>query len=182
MLSSSSVLSMRIDGTDGPAARSRAPSPPDTGSEEHAGTVRLRARRRARLGLGSGLVIGLGLGLGFGTPARCDRQEADRPGGQGVPAAPEPAAVQKRITPARACGRSAARRSEALLCAAALERSARRPLGAAACRGESSSTREPAHPGEARSATAHSEGLGRAPQVPSWSVHARSSDEGRAGA
>ena len=28
--------------------------------------------------------------------------------------------------------------------------------------------------------TAHSEGLGRSPQVPSWSVHARSSDEGRA--
>ena len=68
------------------------------------------------------MVIGLGLGLGFGTPARCDRQEAGRPGGQGGTASPEPAAVQKRITPARACGRSAARRSEALLCAAALER------------------------------------------------------------
>ena len=145
MLSSSSVLSMRIDGTDGPAARSRAPSPPDTGSEEHAGTVRLRARRRARLGLGSGLVIGLGLGLGFGTPARCDRQEAGRPGGQGGPASPEPAAVQKRITPARARGRLAARHSEALLQGSgAGARSTPRPLAAAACRGENSSTREPA--------------------------------------
>ena len=66
--------------------------------------------------------IGIGLGLGLGTPARCDRQEAARPGGQGGPAAPEPAAVQKRITPARARGRLAARHSEALLRAAALER------------------------------------------------------------
>ena len=57
----------------------------------------------------------------MGTPARCDRQEAARPGGQGGPAAPEPAAVQKRITPARARGRLAARHSEALLRAAALE-------------------------------------------------------------
>jgi len=68
------------------------------------------------------LGIGIGLGLGLGTPARCDRQEAARPGGQGGPAAPEPAAVQKRITPARARGRLAARHSEALLRAAALER------------------------------------------------------------
>ena len=66
--------------------------------------------------------IGIGLGLGLGTPARCDRQEAARPGGQGGPASPEPAAVQKRITPARARGRLAARHSEALLRAAALER------------------------------------------------------------
>jgi len=57
----------------------------------------------------------------LGTPARCDRQEAARPGGQGGPAAPEPAAVQKRITPARARGRLAARHSEALLRAVALE-------------------------------------------------------------
>ena len=58
----------------------------------------------------------------MGTPARCDRQEAARPGGQGGPASTEPAAAQKRITPARARGRLAARHSEALLRAAALER------------------------------------------------------------
>ena len=52
----------------------------------------------------------------------CDRQEATRPGGQGGPASTEPAAAQKRITPARARGRLAARHSEALLCAAAPER------------------------------------------------------------
>ena len=52
----------------------------------------------------------------------CDRQEAARPGGQGGPASTEPAAAQKRITPARARGRLAARHSEALLCAAAPER------------------------------------------------------------
>ena len=46
---------------------------------------------------------------------RRDRQEASRPFGQGGPASPEPAAVQERITPARACGRLAARHSEALL-------------------------------------------------------------------
>ena len=88
--------------------------------------------------------IGIGLGLGLGTPARCDRQEAARPGGQGGPAAPEPAAVQKRITPARARGRLAARHSEALARSGAGARSTRRPLGAAACRGENSSTGEPA--------------------------------------
>ena len=89
--------------------------------------------------------IGIGLGLGLGTPARCDRQEAARPGGQGGPAAPEPAAVQKRITPARARGRLAARHSEALLQGSgAGARSTPRPLAAAACRGENSSTREPA--------------------------------------
>ena len=112
---------------------------------------------------------------------RRDRQEAARPCGQGGPASPEPEAMYERIAPARACGRLAARHSEALLQGSgAGARSTPRPLAAAACRGENSSTREPAHPGEVRSSTAHSEGLGRSPQVPSWSVHARSSDEGRA--
>ena len=52
---------------------------------------------------------------------RRDRQEAARPCGQGGPASPEPAAVQERITPARACGRLAARHSEAFLRVVAVE-------------------------------------------------------------
>ena len=76
---------------------------------------------------------------------RRDRQEASRPFGQGGPASPEPAAVHERIMPARARGRFAARHSEALLQGSgAGARSTPRPLAAAACRGENSSTREPA--------------------------------------
>ena len=59
---------------------------------------------------------------------RRDRQEAARPCGQGGPASPEPAAVQKRITPARACGRLAARHSEALLRVVAVEHARLRDL------------------------------------------------------
>ena len=105
----------------------------------------------------------------------CDRQEATRPGGQGGPASTEPAAAQKRITPARARGRLAARHSEALLQGSgAGARSTPRPLAAAACRGENSSTREPAtlekyvHPQLTRKV---SEGLLRFHPV---GVHARS--------
>ena len=115
--------------------------------------------------------IGIGLGLGLGTPARCDRKRPDQAGRAGRPLQ----SLQQCRNASRQLVRAGGSQPVTAKHSCAQRRWSALDSETAWCsclqRREQLDKRA-GHPGEVRSSTAHSEGLGRSPPVP-WCVRAK---------